>query len=179
MFRLELRFVNYVSKKAKAEESGSTRRGLIRSALYGIPLLIGGSLAASIGNYLFGRQTSQKANWADAGDVSEIPSGQPCQLRFERAVIDGWEIRNEKSTAWVILDDRRQVTAFSPLCTHLGCAYHWQAEKKLFICPCHGSTFNVNGDVVTGPASRPLDRYSTKLEHDRLWLGPLQDSEGA
>jgi menaquinol-cytochrome c reductase iron-sulfur subunit len=157
----------------------ATRRGLIRGVLYGIPLLIGGALTASVGNYLFGKQASQKPSWADAGDISDIPSGEPYQVRFERAVVDGWEIRNEKSTAWVILDEKRQATAFSPLCTHLGCAYRWQAEKKLFTCPCHGSTFNVRGDVVTGPANRPLDRYSTKLESSRLWLGPVQESEGA
>jgi menaquinol-cytochrome c reductase iron-sulfur subunit len=94
-------------------------------------------------------------------------------------VVDGWKIQNEESSAWIILDEQRHVTAFSPQCTHLGCAYHWQAEKKLFTCPCHGSTFNIRGDVVTGPASRPLDRYSTKLENNRLWLGPLENSEGA
>jgi hypothetical protein len=33
--------------------------------------------------------------------------------------------------------------------------------------------------VVTGPASRPLDRYSTRLEGNRLWLGPVQGAESA
>lgn len=160
-------------------EEGKSRRGLIMGALYGIPLLIGGTLTASVGNYLFSRQAKEKGSWADAGDVSDIPDEEPCQVRFERAVVDGWKIRNEESSAWVILDDKRNVTAFSPSCTHLGCAYRWQAEKKLFTCPCHGSAFNVRGDVVAGPASRPLDRYPTKLENNRLWLGPLQDSQGA
>lgn len=160
-------------------KEGRSRRGFILGALYAIPLLIGGTMAASVGNYLFGRQTTPKDNWADAGDVSDIQGGTPCQVRFERVVVDGWKIRNEESSAWIVLDKQRQVTAFSPLCTHLGCAYRWQAEKKLFTCPCHGSAFNVQGDVVAGPASRPLDRYSTKLEDNRLWLGPLQDSHGA
>ena len=162
-----------------AQREGTSRRSLIKGAVYGIPLLIGGTLAASIGNYLFGRQATQKGSWADAGDISDIPGGEPCQVRFERAVIDGWNIRNEKSSAWVILEKDRHVTAFSPRCTHLGCAYRWQAEKKLFTCPCHGSAFNVLGDVVAGPARRPLDRYPTKLENNRLWLGPLEASEGA
>jgi menaquinol-cytochrome c reductase iron-sulfur subunit len=162
-----------------AREEGETRRSLIMGALCGIPLLIGGTLAASVGNYLFGRQATQKGGWADAGDVSDIQRGEPCQVRFERAVVDGWKIQNEESSAWIILDEQRHVTAFSPQCTHLGCAYHWQAEKKLFTCPCHGSEFNIRGDVVAGPASRPLDRYSTKLENNRLWLGPLEKSEGA
>ncbi len=146
-------------------------------AIYAIPFLIGGTLTASVGNYLFGRQKSQRDGWADAGDVSDLPGGTPRQIRFEKAVVDGWKIRNEESSAWVILDERRSVTAFSPLCTHLGCAYRWQTEKKVFACPCHGSTFSARGDVITGPASRALDRYSTRLEGSRLWLGPLQTEQ--
>lgn len=165
--------------KVTQEEENKTRRSLIMSALCGIPLLIGGTLTASIGNYLFGRQAAQKGSWADAGDVSDIPHGEPCQIRFERAVVDGWKIQNEQASAWIILDERQHVTAFSPSCTHLGCAYRWQAEKKLFTCPCHGSAFDARGDVVAGPATRPLDRYSTKLENNRLWLGPVENSEHA
>jgi menaquinol-cytochrome c reductase iron-sulfur subunit len=163
----------------EGQKSRQGRRGFIKGALYGIPVLIGSALAASIGNYLFGRQASQKAGWADAGDIADIQSGEPYRVRFERAVVDGWQIRNEKSSAWVVIDERRHVTAFSPFCTHLGCAYRWEAEKKLFNCPCHGSAFNLRGEVVAGPANRPLDRYPTKLEENRLWLGPLQDVEGA
>jgi menaquinol-cytochrome c reductase iron-sulfur subunit len=165
--------------KVTKEEENESRRALIMGTLYGIPLLISGTLAASVGNYLFGRQATQKGSWADAGDISDIQGGEPCQVRFERAVVDGWKIQNEQSSAWIILDEQRRVTAFSPSCTHLGCGYHWQAEKKLFTCPCHGSAFNIRGEVVAGPASRPLDRYSTKLENNRLWLGPLENSEGA
>ena len=165
-------------KQTKCGEERTSRRALILGAIYSIPLLIGGTLAASIGNYLFGKQRTQGNGWADAGDVADVQGGIPRQVRFERAVIDGWKIRDEQSSAWVILDEQRRVTAFSPLCTHLGCAYRWQAEKKLFTCPCHGSAFNIQGAVITGPTSRPLDRYSAKLEGNRLWLGPLQDSQG-
>ena len=164
-------------KQAKAGGEHISRRGLIMGALYSIPVLIGGTLIASIGNYLFGKQKTQTDGWADAGDVADVHGGIPRQVRFERAVIDGWEVRNEQSSAWIILDEHRRVTAFSPLCTHLGCAYRWQDEKKLFTCPCHGSAFNIQGDVVTGPAIRPLDRYSAKLEGNRLWVGPLQDAQ--
>lgn len=158
------------------QQECTSRRGLIKTTVYGIPLLIGGTLTASIGNYLFGKERTPKDSWTDAADISDIRVGEPCQLRFERAVVDGWNIRSEASSAWIILDNERRVTAFSPQCTHLGCAYHWQVEKKLFTCPCHGSAFNVRGDVVAGPATRPLDRYPTKLEGTRLWLGPVQKS---
>jgi menaquinol-cytochrome c reductase iron-sulfur subunit len=154
-------------------KENQSRRSLIVGTVYAIPVLIGGTLVTSIANYLFGRKTVPEAGWADAGDVKSLASGAPQQLRFERVVVDGWRIRNEESSVWVILDERRNVTAFSPLCTHLGCAYRWQADKGIFSCPCHGSAFNVRGEVITGPATRPLDQYPTKLEGNRLWLGPL------
>jgi menaquinol-cytochrome c reductase iron-sulfur subunit len=161
------------------QEERASRRSLITGALVGIPVVIAGTLTGSIGSYLLGGQKAEKDSWADAGDISEMQDGTPRQVRFERALVDGWQVRKEESSAWVIIDESQRVTAFSPLCTHLGCAYRWQADKKSFACPCHGSAFNVQGDVIAGPASRPLDRYLTKLEGDRLWLGPVKQRSGA
>lgn len=155
----------------------TNRRSLVIGAIYAIPFLIGGTLMASVGNYLLGKQTDQRDGWADAGDVSDLQAGAPRQVVFDRVVMDGWKMRSEQSSAWVVLNDKRDITAFSPLCTHLGCAYRWEAQKDVFSCPCHGSKFSVTGDVIAGPANRALDRYSTKLEGNRLWLGPLEQAK--
>ena len=149
------------------------RRSFIRGVIYAVPALITTVLAGSVGTYLFGKEKIRAEAWVDAGDISELEN-DPKQIVFERTELDGWEIRNEKEAAWVILDNQRKVTAYSPLCTHLGCAYRWEATKREFVCPCHGSVFDTEGKVLAGPAERPLDRYATKLEGNRLWLGPLQ-----
>ncbi|HEX9578547.1 MAG TPA: Rieske (2Fe-2S) protein [Myxococcales bacterium] len=47
-----------------------------------------------------------------------------------------------------------QVLAFDARCPHLGCAV--RGAQKLFICPCHGSLFDLNGSVKLGPATSPL-----------------------
>lgn len=51
--------------------------------------------------------------------------------------------------------------AFSGKCPHLGCGYKWRNVRKLgkevFLCPCHLSIFDVTGQVIGGPAPRPLD----------------------
>jgi menaquinol-cytochrome c reductase iron-sulfur subunit len=155
------------------------RRGFLIGAMYTFPFLIAGTFMASIGTYLFGKSKSEPESWADAGDLGNLQKNEPRRVSFERSVVDGWKVQNEKANAWVVLDDRKEVVAFSPLCTHLGCAYQWQASKKAFACPCHGSVFNIHGDVMAGPAGRPLDRYQVKVEGDRLWLGPLQKQPGA
>ena len=49
-------------------------------------------------------------------------------------------------------------------CTHLGCAVPWDPAKGQFVCPCHASAFEVDGDVINPPAPRPLDRFAITIE---------------
>jgi cytochrome b6-f complex iron-sulfur subunit len=42
------------------------------------------------------------------------------------------------------------------VCTHLGCITRFQPDLNIIACPCHGSKFNLSGDVLHGPAPRPL-----------------------
>ena len=98
------------------------------------------------------------------------------ELNFEQTVTDGWTTTIQKKTAWVVNLPGQGIVAFGPQCTHLGCAYHWEEEQKQFLCPCHTSIFSLDGKVVTGPAPRPLDRYVSKVENNKLLLGPIKES---
>lgn len=44
-------------------------------------------------------------------------------------------------------------------CTHLGCAVPYEQSTGKFVCPCHGSEFTMDGDVLNEPAPRPLDLF--------------------
>jgi Rieske Fe-S protein len=64
-----------------------------------------------------------------------------------------------------------QVKAYSTICTHQGCAVN-KIENGLIRCPCHQSGFRIaDGSVESGPAPRPLESISVKVENDQVVLG--------
>jgi Rieske Fe-S protein len=65
---------------------------------------------------------------------------------------------------YVLALDGGEFAALSPICTHLGCTVDVSGE--LLICPCHGSTYDQTGQVLRGPAERPLQRYPASVTSD-------------
>lgn len=55
------------------------------------------------------------------------------------------------------------VLALYQKCTHLGCAVPWEPSLGQFVCPCHASAFEMDGQVINPPAPRPLDRFPVEL----------------
>ena len=53
-------------------------------------------------------------------------------------------------------------------CTHLGCTVPWRDDEKQFHCPCHSSLYNPEGEVIGGPAPRPLDIFPITLVDGNL-----------
>jgi len=161
------------------EEQGINRRTFYFSAIYGLWALIGAALAIPAGIYLlFPPRLRKGPEWVKAGDLTQLQPRAPEEFVFRRNRADGWKITSEKATAWVVKLSDREIIAYGPQCPHLGCAYHWDQENKEFLCPCHASTFSIDGKVLSGPAPRPLDRYEVKTEGNSLLLGPVHKSEG-
>jgi menaquinol-cytochrome c reductase iron-sulfur subunit len=154
---------------------GTTRRGFYVAAIYGLWGLITAALGLPALIYLLVPPKMRKqSDWVEAGDIREVTSTLPVEMTFRRIRADGWKVTSEKSTTWVVRLPDNQVVAYSPQCTHLACAYHWDQAKSEFICPCHNSIFALDGKVLGGPAPRPLDRYQTKIEGTKLLIGPLE-----
>lgn len=65
------------------------------------------------------------------------------------------------------------VTAFSAVCTHLGCIVGFDSTVRQIVCPCHDGHFNpANGAVISGPPPRPLTPVTVSIEKDQIFLVP-------
>jgi Rieske Fe-S protein len=56
-----------------------------------------------------------------------------------------------------------EVMVFSNICTHQGCEVPFNQSSQTFVCPCHGSTFSLSGEVVKGPAQTRLPLFQNKV----------------
>jgi cytochrome b6-f complex iron-sulfur subunit len=62
------------------------------------------------------------------------------------------------------------VIALSAICTHLGCEVGFQSGSNNFLCPCHGSMYDSQGNVTRGPATLPLKRYMATLSGNTVTI---------
>jgi menaquinol-cytochrome c reductase iron-sulfur subunit len=156
------------------------RRTFHLAVIYILGTLMGLALAVPTLIYLLAPpRTRRQSAFVDAGDISQLTPDAPVEMSFQQTRVDGWRVLTEKRTAWVVKTGDNKIVAFGPQCTHLGCAYHWDQGVKQFACPCHASFFSLQGQVLAGPAPRPLDRYLTRIQNNRLQVGALRPSSGS
>ena len=89
------------------------------------------------------------------GHLRQKPKVFDALGRGEAAVL---KIEGEKIAAFK--DEHGRVHAVSATCTHMGCIVGWNEVDRTWDCPCHGSRFELNGDVLAGPAIKPLSPKS-------------------
>jgi len=70
---------------------------------------------------------------------------------------------NKQQKAYVV-GATSGVYALSAVCTHLGCITRFLSDEKCIACPCHGSRFDLEGNVIHGPAPRPLPWLEVQVD---------------
>ena len=136
--------------------------GAIMSALIGLPL-IGYLVAPAL-------ESGSGATWIPLGLFAALQPGVPTALTFSRLKQVGWKRTKVNRTAYATLDETNSITVLSDVCTHLGCKVRWAPEQDAFTCPCHEAVFDRQGNVVSGPPPRPLDRFQSKVENGQLLI---------
>ena len=75
----------------------------------------------------------------------------------------GKVVKYEGDTLAVYKDATGKSYILESDCTHLYCTVKWNQEEKSWDCPCHGSRFNINGEVLNAPAVKKLKSLSEPL----------------
>lgn len=107
--------------------------------------------ASAIGTFISENITAVKnfAEYIAPGEVGSYDEIKPGEGKIVR---DGLK----KVAAY--RDNKGGLHAFSAACTHLGCHLHWNSFEQCWDCPCHGSHFSIDGEVLNGPAIHSLKK---------------------
>ena len=69
---------------------------------------------------------------------------------------EAYVVEYEGNRMGVYRDENGKIHMVDVTCTHLGCELTWNSAEKTWDCPCHGSRFSYEGDIVEGPAINNL-----------------------
>ena len=174
------------------------RNKFLEGATLGLGAVIGGIVTLpAVGFALLPGFLKQKAHKVDLGPLTDFEENKWKIVTFIRDPAQG-EI--SRRTAFVrnngLLDGDPSFTIISNRCAHVGCPVQpggpvFQEQEKMiktqngdvlitpvlpaagFICPCHGGSYDQEGNRIAGPPVRGLDRYEFAIENGRLVLGDL------
>lgn len=111
-----------------------------------------------------------KRGWFAAGPLPEVKVGRPVEIAYTRKKWEGAKLRSYPQKSYLVKSKSGDLYAIDPTCTHLGCMCFWDDSIRMFMCPCHGGAFDVNGRVVLGPPPRPLRRLEVRIADGKLYL---------
>lgn len=140
-----------------------TRRGFLTTIGWGSFMLFWANVAQSTGAFFFPQVLYEPLERFKAGKASDYGMGVNVSYQQSERV---WIVRNKEG-----------IYAFLAYCRHLGCTPNWVESERLFKCPCHGSNYDIEGDVVAGPAPAPLFRLGLRQLDDGRILVDKQSRE--
>ena len=93
-----------------------------------------------------------------AGKTADIPAGSG------KVVAMG-------SRPVIVVNSATGPTAFSAICTHLGCIVAFDDGNQTIVCPCHDGRFNPgSGAVISGPPPAPLTPVEVSVEGNEIYV---------
>jgi len=144
--------------------------------------MIGGLLitmlgvALSVPAALYLLDPVQRRRRGAAASIPIAPLAEVPDLGAGAAPLRAVVVAAEQHDAWNRLEEVRlgsvwlakrgdQLQCFSTACPHAGCGIDFDTERRLFVCPCHGSSFGLDGSRQDGPSPRDMDRLEVDV-HD-------------
>lgn len=155
-----------------SNEKKFSRRQFMSWVTGAISAIIGLGLGIPAIAYIVGPSLKKEdvQNWISLGSISKVDLGVPTLFKTKIQRQAGWIINEEEISVFVFTENGRDFVTMSNICTHLGCRVRWIDDREEFFCPCHNGVFDKDGRIVSGPVPRPLDRFETKVENERLFI---------
>jgi Rieske Fe-S protein len=154
------------------DEKKITRKQFMSLVTGAITALIGLGLGIPAIAYIIGPalKKEESQDWIRLGSTSKVELGLPTLFKTKIQRQTGWIVNEKEISVYVLSENGREFVAMSNICTHLGCRIRWIADREEFFCPCHNGVFDKDGQIVSGPVPRPLDRFDTKVEDGQLFI---------
>lgn len=142
------------------DQENVNRRGFFKRILMGTGLIASyGTGAVYALQFLLPRKKKREFRKLLIASLDELPQNGSKTFKD----LSGREV--------VLVNTDEGLKAISTTCTHLGCKAYWEPDNDRFFCPCHDGVFDINGNVVSGPPPRPLDRYEVEVdENDNVFV---------
>ena len=137
------------------------RRSFLNYCLGATSIAFGGMSVYTVGKFLFPPNafSAEAAGEAVRIALADLPVGTAKNLRYKGAA------------SIIVRTGEKNIHALSAVCTHLGCIVKWDVSKEVLVCPCHAAIFDINGNVISGPAPRPLESFPVQLVRDEVIIG--------
>jgi len=158
---------------AAAHSSSNSRRGFLFKLAVGLNALVGMVLAAPIIGYLVGpalKKDAENNSWVSLGPVDAFPIGQTRLAEYVNPVVSPTDGETAKTSCWVRHAEDGNFQVFAINCAHLGCPVRWFEQSKLFLCPCHGGAYYIDGSRASGPPERGLFEHKHRIERGSLLI---------
>jgi Rieske Fe-S protein len=148
----------------------ATRRRFLSSVTSGILSVIGGILGVLGGGAVLSSTIRRQEDWLAASALHDLPDNEPIAVTLSVLRVDGYRETLERRPIFLVKTGESEVAAFDATCTHLGCHVAWDANARVFRCPCHGGVFDRMGAVMDGPPPDPLMKIATRIDGDRVMV---------
>ena len=117
-------------------------------------------------------QGASEDGFLPVANIAELPSdGTPLRFAITADKVDAWNLFKKQTVGTVYLRQiAGQVIAFNDTCPHLGCKVDYKPATKTYFCPCHASSFNLEGDKTNQIPPRGMDALETRVTDGRVWV---------
>lgn len=156
-------------KKEVKEIIRKDRRSFLSVLPLGVLGIVGASMTLAAKRSLDPQAAAAAEEaWKTIGEVSEIAGAEPIEKTIAVTCRSGWSKTVEDVSVYVLPQHDNKV--LSSVCPHEGCPIVWDGDSKNFLCPCHDSFFSESGQRLTGPSTKDLTEYETRVADGKLQI---------